>query len=159
MKKKNVPMDYTKYEFTIVRKELDVNTWQVTRPAEAYNFFRQFAKDQTKESLFVLVLDGRNNLLGIQEVYRGTATGTSVRVAEILFPILINSGVAAVLVHNHPSGDPEISNEDAKLTLDVIQACSLMDITLLDHLVIGRDDFRSIRSQTPGMWEGSEDNV
>jgi DNA repair protein RadC len=146
-------MLYKKYEFAIVRQEVEPETMRIERPAAAVQFFTEFTDAATKESLFVLIVDGRNNLVGIQEVYRGTATGTSVRIAELLSPVLMTQGVGFVLVHNHPSGDHQPSDEDAKLTHDVLQAARIMDLEMLDHLVIGKDGFSSIRSQAPSMWE------
>ena len=146
-------MLYQKYEFAIVRQELNPQDMRIERPAEAVRFFTEFAEAASKESLFVLVVDGRNNLVGIQEVYRGTATGTSVRIAELLSPVLMLQGVGMVLVHNHPSGDQQQSDEDVRLTVDVIKAARLMDIEMLDHLVIGKEGFTSIRSVLPGTWE------
>jgi len=146
-------MLYKKYEFAIVRQEVKPETMRIERPAAAVEFFKEFADAATKESLFVLIVDGRNNLVGIQEVYRGTATGTSVRIAELLSPVLMTQGVGFVLVHNHPSGDHEPSDEDARLTRDVLKAARLMDLEMLDHLVIGKDGFSSIRSQEPSTWE------
>jgi DNA repair protein RadC len=146
-------MLYQKYEFAIVRNEVDAQTMRIERPQAAVQLFTEFADAASKESLFVLIVDGRNNLVGIQEVYRGTATGTSVRIAELLTPVLMLQGVGMVLVHNHPSGDHQQSDEDVRLTVDVIKAARLMDIEMLDHLVIGKEGFTSIRSVLPGTWE------
>jgi DNA repair protein RadC len=146
-------MLYQKYEFGIVRKEISPENRRIERPQAAVEFFTEFADAASKESLFVLIVDGRNNLVGIQEVYRGTATGTSVRIAELLTPVLMVQGVGMVLVHNHPSGDHEASDEDVRLTADVVKACRIMDLEMLDHLVIGKDGFTSIRSGTPGIWD------
>lgn len=146
-------MLYQKYEFAIVRNEINPETMRIERPAEAVKFFAEFTDAASKESLFVLIVDGRNNLVGIQEVYRGTATGTSIRIAELFTPVLMTHGVGMVLVHNHPSGDHAQSDEDVKLTEEVIKASRLLDIEMLDHLIIGKDGFTSIRSMLPGIWE------
>jgi DNA repair protein RadC len=150
---RNVTMLYQKYEFTVVKRELNPRTMRVERPTMAVEYFQEFADGASQESLFVLIVDGRNNLIGIKEVYRGTATGTSVRIAELLSPVLMNNGVGMVLIHNHPSGDHESSDQDDYLTEEVIKAARLMDIEMLDHLVIGKDGFTSIRSNKPGLWE------
>jgi DNA repair protein RadC len=91
--------------------------------------------------------------MGIERVYTGTATGTSVRIGELFRYAVAAGGVGIVLVHNHPSGDPEPSDEDVKLTSEVIAAAQLLDIQVLDHLVIGSDKFASIRSQRGELWE------
>ena len=152
-------MLYQKYEFTITRKELNPRDMRVENPIAAVEYFREFAYEASKESLFVMVLDGRNNLIGIQEVYRGTATGTSVRIAELFTPVLLAHGVGMVVVHNHPSGDHTQSDEDVRLTSDIVKAARILDIEMLDHLVIGKDKHTSIRSIMPGMWELFDNNV
>jgi DNA repair protein RadC len=146
-------MLYQKYEFAIVRQEIEPEEMRIERPQAAVEFFTEFTDAASKESLFVLIVDGRNNLVGIQEVYRGTATGTSVRIAELFAPVLMTQGVGMVMVHNHPSGDHQQSDEDVRLTSDVIKAARLLDIEMLDHLVIGKNGFTSIRSVLPGIWE------
>lgn len=152
-------MLYQKYEFSIVRRELNPRDMRIENPISAVDYFKEFAIGASNESLFVVVLDGRNNLIGIQEVYRGTATGTSVRIAELFTPVLLSHGVGMVVVHNHPSGDHEPSDEDKRLTVDIVKAARILDIEMLDHLVIGKDKFTSIRSVNPGMWEVFDRNV
>ena len=115
--------------------------------------FREDAERMTQESLWVMTLDGRNGLMGIERVYTGTATGTSVRIGELFRYAVSAGGVGIVLVHNHPSGDPEPSDEDVRLTSEVIAAAQLLDIQVLDHLVVAADKFTSIRSQRGELWE------
>jgi DNA repair protein RadC len=125
----------------------------VERPAAAVELFREDAERMTQESLWVMTLDGRNGLMGIERVYTGTATGTSVRIGELFRYAVSAGGVGIVLVHNHPSGDPEPSDEDVRLTSEVIAAAQLLDIQVLDHLVVAADKFTSIRSQRGELWE------
>ena len=61
-------------------------------------------------------------------------------------------GVGFGLVHNHLSGDPELSEGDLRLTAEVVAAARLLDLGFLDHLVIGRGRWASIRSQRPTIW-------
>jgi DNA repair protein RadC len=105
------------------------------------------------ESLWVMTLDGRNGLMGVEQVYSGTATGTSVRIGELFRYAVSAGGCGIVLVHNHPSGDAEPSEEDIKLTKEVIAASRVLDIEILDHLVIGAGGaYRSIRSENQSLW-------
>ena len=150
---------YQKYEFSIVRRELNPRDMRIETPVSAVDYFKEFAIGASNESLFVVVLDGRNNLIGIQEVYRGTATGTSVRIAELFTPVLLSHGVGMVVVHNHPSGDHEPSDEDKRLTVDIVKAARIMDIEMLDHLVIGKDKYTSIRSIMPNIWQTEFSNM
>ncbi len=101
----------------------------------------------------MMTLDGRNGLMGVDRVYTGTATGTSVRIGELFRYAIAAGGCGIVLVHNHPSGDAQPSDEDIKLTTEVIAASRLLDIEFLDHLVLGAaGSYRSIRSENQSLW-------
>ena len=106
----------------------------------------------TQEELHVAIVDGRNGLLALRRVYVGTATGTSVRIGELLRPVLDHGGVGFALVHNHPSGDPEPSDEDLRLTAEVLAAARLLDVEFLDHLVLGHGRWASIRTMRGSIW-------
>jgi DNA repair protein RadC len=125
---------------------------RVQSPADLAALAMPLLARRDHEELHVAVVDGRNGLLALRQVYVGTATGTSVRIAELLRPVLDLGGVGFALVHNHPSGDPEPSEEDVRLTAEVVAAARLLDLELLDHLVIGHGRWSSIRSQRPSVW-------
>ena len=125
---------------------------RVQSPADLAALATPLLARREQEELHVAVVDGRNGLLGLHQVYVGTATGTSVRIAELLRPVVDGGGVGFALVHNHPSGDPEPSEEDLRLTAEVAAAARLLDLEFLDHLVIGRGRWASIRSQRPSIW-------
>ena len=125
---------------------------RVQSPADLAALATPLLARREQEELHVAVVDGRNGLLALHQVYVGTATGTSVRIAELLRPVVDGGGVGFALVHNHPSGDPEPSEEDLRLTAEVVAAARLLDLEFLDHLVIGRGRWASIRSQRPTIW-------
>ncbi|MFZ9699402.1 MAG: JAB domain-containing protein [Candidatus Limnocylindrus sp.] len=125
---------------------------RVQSPADLAALATPLLARREQEELHVAIVDGRNGLLVLHKVYVGTATGTSVRIAELLRPVIEMGGVGFALVHNHPSGDPEPSEEDVRLTAEVVVAARLFDLELLDHLVIGHGRWSSIRSQRPGVW-------
>ncbi len=125
---------------------------RVQSPADLAALATPLLARREQEELHVAVVDGRNGLIALHQVYVGTATGTSVRIAELLRPVVEGGGVGFALVHNHPSGDPEPSEEDLRLTAEVVAAARLLDLEFLDHLVIGRGRWASIRSQRPSIW-------
>ena len=129
---------------------------RVQSPADLAAIATPLLARRDHEELHVAIVDGRNGLLALQQVYVGTATGTSVRIAELLRPVIELGGVGFALVHNHPSGDPEPSEEDVRLTAEVVAAARLLDLELLDHLVIEHGRWSSIRSQRPGVWGAVE---
>jgi DNA repair protein RadC len=125
---------------------------RVQAPADLAAITQPIFGRSPQEQLHIAIVDGRNGLLDLHHVYTGTATGTSVRIGELLRPVLEAHGVGFAAVHNHPSGDPEPSDEDLRLTGELLAAARLLDIEFLDHLVIGHGRWVSIRSKQPSIW-------
>jgi DNA repair protein RadC len=83
------------------------------------------------------LLNTKNHVIGSHDVYRGSLNTAVVRVGELFREAIRQNCAALVLVHNHPSGDPTPSPEDVNLTRQVVEAGTLLDVSVLDHLVIG----------------------
>jgi DNA repair protein RadC len=138
----------------------DLTAWwpagrtRVQAPADLAAIAQPIFGRSAQEQLHIAIVDGRNGLLDLRHVYTGTATGTSVRIGELLRPVLEAHGVGFAAVHNHPSGDPEPSDEDLRLTSELLAAARLLDVEFLDHLVIGHGRWVSIRSKQPTIWDG-----
>src|SRR5205085_2517764 len=90
-----------------------------------------------KESLRVILLDTRYQLLRIEEVSRGSVNESIAHPRDVFRPAVISSAYAIVIVHNHPSGDPAPSQSDHSLTRRLAEAAELLQIKLLDHIIIG----------------------
>jgi len=100
-----------------------------------------------QEHLRVALLNTRNQVIKIVEIYRGSLNTSVIRIAEIFKePIRINAA-AIIIIHNHPSGDPTPSKEDISVTRAMISAGKLLDIEVLDHLVIGANKFVSMKAK------------
>ena len=108
-----------------------------------------------QEHLRVVLLNTRNQVLGMPELYRGSVNSAQVRVAEVLRPAVRENCPALVVVHNHPSGDPTPSGQDIALTKELVAAGKLLDIEVLDHIVIGRGRFVSLKEPTRGSSRGA----
>jgi DNA repair protein RadC len=93
-----------------------------------------------QEHLRLLVLDNKNQVQLNKDLYVGTVNSTNVRLAEVFREAIRQNGVAIILAHNHPSGDPTPSPEDIRLTRDLHQAGQLLNIEVLDHVVVGRGE-------------------
>jgi DNA repair protein RadC len=91
---------------------------------------------QRHESFVVLFLDVKNRLIADRELFRGTLTQTSVYPREVVIEALDYNAASVILAHNHPSGLPEPSDADLRLTGALVQALSLVDIRVLDHFVV-----------------------
>lgn len=119
-------------------------------PAEAAALIQLEMQGLMQEHLRVLLLDTRNRLITIETVYVGSLNLSLVRVGELFRAAIQRNAASLILAHNHPSGDPTPSPEDAALTRSVVQAGKLLDIEVLDHLVIGYGQFVSMKEKGLG---------
>ena len=111
--------------------------------ADVYKILAQRYRDLDQEIFSVVFLDTKHRVLSIEELFRGTINTASVFPREIVKRAL-NLGAAAIIaVHDHPSGNPEPSSEDKRVTTDLKSACALMEIALLDHVVVGSNHYFS----------------
>lgn len=122
----------------------------INSPADAAVLVQYDMSALEQEHLRVMLLDRRNRVLEIVEVYKGSVNSSQVRVGE-LFKDAIRAGASAVIViHNHPSGDPTPSPDDVAVTRAIVQAGKLLDIDVLDHLVIGQGKWASLKEKGLG---------
>ncbi|MBV6391213.1 MAG: hypothetical protein KPEEDBHJ_00421 [Anaerolineales bacterium] len=109
----------------------------INSPADAAALVQAEMSLLEKEHLRTILLDRRNRVLEIVEVYQGSVSSSQVRVGEVFQAAISRHASALILIHNHPSGDPTPSPDDVAVTRAIVQAGKLLDIDLLDHLVIG----------------------
>jgi DNA repair protein RadC len=100
-----------------------------------------------QEEMIVLLLNTRNQVLDKVELYRGSVNSSQVRVGELFKAAVKANAPSIILVHNHPSGDPNPSPDDIAITRAAIQAGKLLDIEVLDHIVIGMNGFVSMKAK------------
>ena len=117
----------------------------VRSPADLANLLMGEMALLEQEQLRVALLNVRNHVLATPMVYQGSVHTSVVRVGEIFREPVRQNAAAIIVVHNHPSGDPAPSGEDLRLTQELMQAGTLLDIEVLDHIVIGRGRFMSLR--------------
>ena len=103
-----------------------------------------------QEELRTVLLDTRNRIQGIVTVYKGSLNTSMVRVGEVYKEALRRNSAALIVVHNHPSSDPSPSPEDVLVTREIVEAGVLLDVECLDHLVIGKGRWVSMREK--GLW-------
>ncbi|HAX70699.1 MAG TPA: DNA repair protein RadC [Anaerolineales bacterium] len=122
----------------------------INSPADAAALVQYEMSALEQEHLRVILLDRRNRVLAIVEVYKGSVNSSQVRVGE-LFKEAIRANASAIIVtHNHPSGDPTPSPDDVAVTRAMVQAGKLLDIDVLDHLVIGMGKWVSLKERGLG---------
>jgi DNA repair protein RadC len=123
---------------------------QVRSPADVANLLMLEMSLLEQEHLRTVLLDTKHFVTRVASVYIGSLNSASVRVAEVYRDAIRTNSAAIVVVHNHPSGDPSPSPEDVRLTEILVEAGRLLDIELLDHIVIGRNRYVSLKERGLG---------
>jgi len=108
------------------------------------DYLRHNLRDRGREVFLVVLLNGRNQVLDIVELFEGTLTTSAVYPREVIKLILEKDAAAVIFVHNHPSGNPNPSKDDQNLTQKLKAACSTIDVQLHDHLIIAGNDYTSM---------------
>ncbi len=99
------------------------------------------------EEMHVLILDTKNQVIEHIKSYKGTVNSSVLRSAEIFRPAVVRNCPHVIVCHNHPSGDPMPSPEDIEVTKQLARAGELLDITLLDHIIIGNPRYVSLKER------------
>jgi DNA repair protein RadC len=102
-------------------------------------YYGPYLRDAKKEFFHVILLDIKNKPLHNIEISKGSLNAAIVDPKEIIKEATLRSAASVILVHNHPSGETEPSSEDIDITNRVIQACDLVGIKVLDHIIIGKN--------------------
>ena len=122
----------------------------VNSPADAAALVAYEMSALEQEHLRVILLDTRNRVLEIVEVYIGSVNSSQIHVGEIFKAAIRRNAPALIVVHNHPSGDPTPSPDDAVVTRAIVQAGKLLDVDVLDHMVIGQGRWVSLKERGLG---------
>jgi DNA repair protein RadC len=133
------------FEITTVSEEISTYLSPDTRyttPSQIFEAFR-FLMQETKEYFITLHLDGKNRISCLDVVSIGSLNQSIVHPREVFKTALLSSAAAIILVHQHPTGDPSPSSEDIAITRRLKEAGDIIGIKILDHCIIGKDDYIS----------------
>jgi DNA repair protein RadC len=122
----------------------------VNSPADIARLLQSEMELLQQEELRLLALDTKHHVLAVTTLYRGSVNSAPARVAEVFREAVRRNAFAIALAHNHPSGDPDPSLEDVRLTEHIVEAGELLDVAVLDHLVIGHGRYISMREKRLG---------
>ena len=120
---------------------------KITSPADAANLLMSEMMFLEQEHLRVILLNTRNEVLSAPTIYQGSLNTSVVRVGELFKQAVRANAAALIVAHNHPSGDPSPSPEDINVTRQLVKAGKLLDISVLDHIVIGHQRYVSLKER------------
>lgn len=126
---------------------------KVTSPQDAANLLMSEMMFLEQEHLRLILLNTRNEVLRTPTIYVGSLNTSVVRIGEIFRAAIRENAAALIVAHNHPSGDPAPSPEDIRVTRQMVSAGKLVDIEVLDHVIIGRQKFVSLKERRLGFDE------
>ena len=119
----------------------------VKAPEDIVALMKGRLKGKKKEHFLALLLDTRNQLIKVSEISIGSLDTSIVHPREVFKEAISASAASIVFVHNHPSGDPEASEDDVKLTKRLAEAGEIMGIDVLDHIIIGEREYLSLKRE------------
>jgi DNA repair protein RadC len=122
----------------------DLEGGELLTPEAVFSWARSRVGHLEHEEVWTLATNAKSQLRSIRQIGRGGISGTSLLPRDILGPLLRDGASAFVLLHNHPSGDPEPSEQDLEMTRELEVLATRLGVPLLDHVIVARDRFVSL---------------
>nr|WP_232824095.1 DNA repair protein RadC [Paraliobacillus zengyii] len=119
----------------------------IRSPQDAYELAKSFLEDKDREHFIVVSLDTKNQPVSINVCHIGSLNASLVSPREVMKAAILSSAASIMVLHNHPSGLTDPSNEDIKVTKRLVEAGNLMGIELLDHIIVGDNTFNSLKEK------------
>jgi len=121
---------------------------KIEKPEDVFRILHKQLANKKKEHFRLLCLDSRNRIITIEKISVGTLNAALAHPREIFRAAIRNSSASVILVHNHPSGDPQPSAKDKELTERLRKAGKIIGIKVADHIIITRQSFTSFLEST-----------
>lgn len=118
-------------------------TRKIKSPREAVQYvseyFSPYLRDSKNECFIIVLLDIKNKPIKHIEISKGSVNASIVDPKDVIKEATLNSASSIILVHNHPSGETDPSEEDVKITSQIVKACELVNVKVLDHIILGKN--------------------
>lgn len=129
-------------------KRIDVSQkWmsklKITSPADVADIFIPLLRDELKENFIVICLNSSNKIIKYEIVSVGSLNASIVHPREVFKTAIDNNSANIILIHNHPSGNPEPSSEDIQITKKLVEAGKILDIQVFDHIIVAGKNYTS----------------
>ena len=116
---------------------------KIETPEDVYNLLKTELASKKKEHFKLLSLTSRNRLIAVDNISSGSLNSNIVHPREVFAAAIANRAAVVILTHNHPSGDPEPSEDDLKITKRLVEAGKILGIEVTDHVIVARDKYFS----------------
>lgn len=128
---------------------------EIKGPEDAYKAIaKRFAQGGAREIFLAILLTTRNTVIGIETISVGSLNASIVHPREVFQPAVAQSAASLILAHNHPSGNPDPSRDDLRLTRRLVEVGELLGIPVLDHLIVAEGTYRSLKQDDHPELEG-----
>ena len=118
---------------------------KITCAEDVFNLYHDRLKDEKQEHFIILMLNYQNNIISDEIISKGILDATITDSREIFKPAIRNSASKIILIHNHPSGDAHPSKEDIVAIKNFDKSGKILDISILDHIIFGRESYWSLK--------------
>ncbi len=133
--------------FEISRRIQSQTKWhsskKITSPQDVADIFIPLMRDKLKEEFMIVCLNSANKIIKYETISVGNLNSSVVHPREIFKAAIENSSASIILLHNHPSENPEPSNEDILITKKIVEAGKILDIPIFDHIIIAGNSYTS----------------
>lgn len=116
---------------------------KVTSPQDVADIFIPLLRDEIKEKFLLVCLNSANKIITYELISVGNLNSSIVHPREVFKAALDHNSASIILLHNHPSGNPEPSNEDIAITKKIVESGKILDIPVFDHIIIAGNLFTS----------------
>lgn len=120
---------------------------QIKSPVDVFKIIKKNLKGKKKEYLIGIFLNTRNYLISVSQISIGILNANLIHPREVFKEAISASAAAVIVAHNHPSGDPQPSDEDIRLTKTLVKAGTIIGIELIDHIIVSDDKYLSMKEE------------
>ena len=129
----------------LVRENTGDEIIKINNESDAYELVKDELAGSDREMLLSVMLTIKNDLIGVETVSIGSITASTTTPRDVFKSAILANAVAIIVCHNHPSGELVPSDEDIKITKQLIAAGELLGIKVLDHLIVSNQGYKSLR--------------
>lgn len=130
--------------------------YQIRTGDDVYNLVRDDMEDLLQEKFMAVYLDTKNKVIDKKVIFVGTVNSSSITPRDVFREAVKLNSVSMILIHNHPAGSISPSYEDVYLTNEFIKLGRMMGISVIDHLIIGKNNYYSFRESNGDLFEKKE---